>query len=187
MFAELGGLGLPSLRDAVRGISGTKIVWSESFIKASDKIEIDKKLIMNNGEVGERLQVSSYPFDWLEINSEEILAGLAAALAARPGILVDREMLLSMPIPKDDEARTRFNEIVNRYRTGDHMKAIDAQINQIDAIVGSALGLDSADLATIQADMLDDPFLKNIEPRYPASVTRLHGYRTGLDSSERYE
>jgi len=34
--------------------------------------------------------------------------------------------------------------------------------------------------------MLTDPFLKNIVPRWPGSSTRLHGYRTGLDSSERY-
>jgi hypothetical protein len=34
--------------------------------------------------------------------------------------------------------------------------------------------------------MLTDPFLKNIVPRWPGSSTRLHGYRTGLDSAERY-
>jgi hypothetical protein len=187
MFAELDSLTLPALRDAVRVVSGTKIVWSESFIKASEKVEVNDAIVINNGEAGQRLQVSSYLFDWLEINSEAIVAGLAAALAARPGILVDRDSLLSMPIPADNETRTKFNEIVGRYHADDHMKAIEAVTDQIDAIVGPALGLDSLDLSTIQADMADDPFLKNIKPRYPASVTRLHGYRTGLDSSERYD
>jgi hypothetical protein len=98
-----------------------------------------------------------------------------------------RRTILSMPIPANDEDRTKFNEIAHRYRAGDHMKAIESVIDQIDAIVGSALGLDTLDVSTIQADMTDDPFLKNIKPRYLASATRLHGYRTGLDSSERYE
>jgi N-6 DNA Methylase len=187
MFAELEGLELPLLRDAVRASSGTKIVWSDSFLKAAEKVEVTDAIAISSGEAGQRLQVSSYTFDWLEINSEDLVVGLGAALMAWPGIRVDRETLLAMPIPVDNEGRTRFNEIVDRYRAGDHMKAIEAVIDQIDAIVGPALGLDSLDLSTIQADMVDDPFLKNIKPRYPASVTRLHGYRTGLDSSERYD
>ncbi len=54
------------------------------------------------------------------------------------------------------------------------------------ARVGPALGLDAADIAAIREDMRTDPFLKNIVPRWPGSSTRLHGYRTGLDSAERY-
>jgi hypothetical protein len=187
MFVEMDSLRLPALRDAVRVVSGTKIVWSESFIKAAEKIDVDEAIAVSNGESGKRLQISSYLYDWLEINSEDLAVGLAAALGARPGLLVDREALLAMPIPVDNEGRIRFNEVVNRYRAGGHMKAIAAVIDEIDAIVGPALGLDSLDLSNIQADMADDPFLKNINPRYPASVTRLHGYRTGLDSSDRYD
>ncbi len=59
-------------------------------------------------------------------------------------------------------------------------------MDRIDALVGPALGLDAADLAAIRHDMLTDPFLRNIVPRWPGSSTRLHGYRTGLDSPDRY-
>ena len=43
-----------------------------------------------------------------------------------------------------------------------------------------------ADLAIIRKEMTEDPFLKNIIPRWPATQTRIHGDRTGLDSSDRY-
>jgi hypothetical protein len=49
------------------------------------------------------------------------------------------------------------------------------------------LGLDDADLASIRREMLEDPFLKNITPRWPSTETRIHGYRKGLDSSGRYD
>lgn len=45
---------------------------------------------------------------------------------------------------------------------------------------------DAGDVASIRVDMTTDPFLKNIEPRYPSSANCIHGFRTGLDSSERY-
>lgn len=71
-------------------------------------------------------------------------------------------------------------------RETDHAKAIDVVVNKIDALIGPALGLDTADIASIRNDMTDDPFLKNITPRWPATETRIHGYRMGLDSSDRY-
>ena len=66
------------------------------------------------------------------------------------------------------------------------MAGVEAVVDRIDALVGPALGLDEDDLAAIRHDMLTDPFLKNIVPRWPGTSTRLHGYRTGLDRSDRY-
>lgn len=114
------------------------------------------------------------------------MVGLHAALIARVGAEVDRETLLNMPIPPNAATRADHDAVVALYGGTDHQAAIEAEVDRIDALVGPALGLDAADLAAIREDMLTDPFLKNIVPRWPGSSTRLHGYRTGLDSSERY-
>lgn len=185
MFDELGGLPLRAFRDVARGGSG-RVEWSESFRRAAEKIEVSASPQLHRGDEGWRLQVSPYLYDWVMISDEEAARGLHAALAARPGLGIDREALLDMPVPSDAAARTDHAAIVARYGGTDHMAAIEAQVDRIDALVGPALGLDAADLASIRADMLTDPFLKNIVPRWPGSSTRLHGYRTGLDSSERY-
>jgi hypothetical protein len=65
--------------------------------------------------------------------------------------------------------------------------AMKERIGALDSIVGAALGLDEDDIAEIQRDLEADPFLKGIRPRYPGTVTRKQGFRTGLDSGERYD
>jgi hypothetical protein len=121
------------------------------------------------------------------ITSKEIAASLLLALGARTGKTVDRESILQLPIPTDAATRKSFSRIAEHYKTTDHTSAIEAIIDKLDAIVGDALGLENEDIAAIRADMMTDAFLRNIKPRYPATTTRLHGYRTGLDSSERYK
>ena len=111
---------------------------------------------------------------------------LFRSLSVRSGSGVDREALLALPIPADEATRDDFQAVIDLYGGTDHQAAIEAEVDRIDALVGPALGLNAADLAAIRHDMLTDPFLKHIVPRWPGSSTRLHGYRTGLDSSERY-
>ncbi|MEY2926170.1 MAG: hypothetical protein RL367_647, partial [Pseudomonadota bacterium] len=192
MFAALGALSLKPFRDvvkeAVKG-SGGKVEWSESFLKGSEKVEIAGGCHAVPEGDGWTLQVSDYPYDHLTIPSEDAAFGLALALSARAGTahkLVDRSMVLDMPIAPDAAARAEFARLVKDYHESDHAGAIDSVVDQIDALIGPALGLDSADIAAIRDDMTHDPFLKNITPRWPATQTRIHGYRTGLDQSERY-
>ena len=185
MMAELEQLPLTSFRDAVRA-SGGSVEWSESFQRAAEKVEVSRSLTFNRGQDHWRLQVSDYLYDWIDISVEDAARGLAAALAARPGENVDRELLLAMPVAPNAEIRAQYEAIVARYGAADHQAAIEAVVDRIDALVGPALGLNDADLAAIREDMLTDPFLKNIVPRWPGTSTRLHGYRTGLDSAERY-
>jgi N-6 DNA Methylase len=193
MFAALGALALKPFKDVVKeSVKGTggKVEWSESFLKGSEKIEIATGCrAIPEGE-GWYVQVSDYLYDRVTIPTEDAALGLALALSARAGTahkLVDRSILLELPIPPDAAARAAFEAMVKEYREGDHASAIDSVVDQIDALIGPALGLDTADIAAIRDDMTHDPFLKNITPRWPATETRIHGYRTGLDSSERYE
>jgi hypothetical protein len=185
MFIELAKVSLRPFRDVVRD-SGGKVQWSESFQRAAEKIEVGKALFLALGDEGWRLQVSDYLYDSLTISDEEAARGLHAALVARPGLAVDRDMLLDMLVPADAATRADHDAIVQLYAGTDHQAAIEAEVDRIDALVGPALGLNADDLAAIREDMLTDPFLKNIVPRWPGSSTRLHGYRTGLDSSQRY-
>lgn len=185
LFAELAALPLKPFRDVVRAADG-KIDWSESFRRAAEKIELSDMPTCIKGDEGWRIQLSAYMHDWLIVSDEDAARGLFAAIRARAGELVDRDTLLALPVPADAATQSVYDEVVARYRTADHQAAIEAQVDQIDALVGPALGLDADDLAAIRADMLTDPFLKNIVPRWPGSSTRLHGYRTGLDSAERY-
>lgn len=185
MFAALADLSLKPFRDAVRDSEG-KVEWSESFLRGVEKIEVASALTINRGDLGWRLQVSDQLYDYLDITDEDTARGLLTALTARPGSTVDRNDLLDMLIPTDAETREEYEAIVALYGGTDHEAAIEAEVDRIDKLVGPALGLDDDDLAAIREDMLTDPFLKNIVPRWPGSTTRLHGYRTGLDSSERY-
>jgi hypothetical protein len=185
LFTELQALELLPFRDLVRDRGGA-VEWSESFRQAAEKIEVSKTPQVILGDEGWRLQVSDYLYDSLTISDEEAARGLHAALKARAGETVDRDTLLNMAVPPDANMRADYEAVVGLYRGTNHMAAIEAEVDKIDALVGPALGLDRDDLAAIREDMLADPFLKNIVPRWPGSTTRLHGYRTGLDSPERY-
>jgi SAM-dependent methyltransferase len=185
MFAELEQLQLRTFRDAVRE-SGGKIEWSESFLRGAEKVEVSSSLNLNHGDLGWHVQVSDQLYDYLDITDEDTARGLLTALSARPGSAVDRDDLLDILIPPDAATRADYEATVQLYGGTDHQAAIEAEVDRIDRLVGPALGLNEDDLFAIREDMLTDPFLKNIVPRWPGSATRLHGYRTGLDSSERY-
>lgn len=186
MFVALNELPLRPFRDAVRD-GGGKVEWSESFQRTAEKIEVGAMPSLVLGDLGWRLQVSDYLSDWLIISDDEDAArGLHAALGTMAGNPVDREVLLDLPIPPDAATRADYLATIELYGGTDHQAAIEAEVDHIDALVGPALGLDADDLAAIREDMLTDPFLKNIVPRWPGTSTRLHGYRTGLDSAERY-
>jgi hypothetical protein len=192
MFVALDHLPLLPFREVVKGAvkkSGKKVEWSESLTKGTETIEVahDCKAAVE-GDCW-HLQISEYLLDWVKVPDEAAAAGLATALTARAGTsknMVDRAILLDLPIPPDADIRDKFEAILKQYRESDHASAIDATVDKIDALIGPALALSDDDLASIRADMTDDPFLRNIVPRWPATETRIHGFRTGLDSSKRY-
>lgn len=192
MFAELDALSLITFKDAIKAVKG-QVDWSDSFDGSVEKVDLTDALQLNRGDLGWHLQVTDQLYDFLDISHEDAARGLLSALKARAGRkeakdrLVDRDELLKLRIPADPATRAEYDAIVDLYAGTDHMEAIEAEVDRIDALVGPALGLDKADIAAIREDMLTDPFLKHIVPRWPGTQTRLHGYRTGLDSSARYD
>ena len=185
MQRELNGIGLIPLRDAIRTEDDARIECSESFTSGEEKIEI-AAVSPGATEEGWHVQVSEMIYDWVELTSEVIARRLHMVLETIAGEGIDRNSLLKLPIPADDAGEKAFEEIVTRYGSTDHEAELAAEIDKLNQIVGTALGLNPDEIAFIGKEMGDDPFLKQIRPRYPFTATRLHGYRTGLDSSERY-
>lgn len=191
-FTALDKLPLKPFRDVFKDhakAKGGKVEWSESLLKGTDKIELAAQVHASRDGDTWKIILSDYMLDWLAVPDEATVTGLALALSARAGTgqkLVDRNIILNMPIPHNEATRKAFEAVLKEYREKDHASAMEDVVDRIDALVGPALGLDANDLASIRQEMLEDPFLKNITPRWPATETRLHGYRTGLDSSERY-
>ena len=70
------------------------------------------------------------------------------------------------------------------------VQQIDAEkrnaLHELNKLIGQALGLAELDIAFIEADCETDSFLKRIKPRYPGSVTRKQGFRSGLNAASRY-
>ena len=186
MRAELNALNLPTLTQAIKAQSVEKVDWSESFRIAAEKIEIAAPVILSQTETGYRVQVSQYQFDWVEVQTHDMAKGIAASLNTRGGEAIDREGVLKLSIPSSAKQLADHQAVVGSFATTDHKAGIEDCMDKIDALVGPALCLSKADIDVIKQDMLSDPFFKNVVPRYPASETRLHGYRTGLDSSDRY-
>ncbi|TAY80978.1 N-6 DNA methylase [Rhizobium ruizarguesonis] len=176
------------VRDAVKGTGG-KVEWSESLLKGADKIDLSPACQAIQQDDAWHIQLSEYLLDWVTVPDETAALGLAAALNARIGTdrsAVDRMTLLDLQIPASAEVRAEYAKLVENFRNGDHAGAIDKIVDTIDGIVGPALSLTESEIEIIRKDMTEDPFLRNIVPRWPATSTRIHGYRTGLDSSDRY-
>ncbi|MEM9393774.1 MAG: N-6 DNA methylase [Pseudomonadota bacterium] len=184
--STLAKLGLPTLTGAIKAVPSEKIEWSESFQIGAEKIEIANPVVRSKTETGHRIQVSKYLFDWIEVQSCEMAEAISTALNVKAGETISREDLLKLPVPATEAQRDEFNSIVATYTDTDHKAAIEAIVDRIDALIGPCLGLTETDLRSIKSDMATDPFFRHVEPRYPASETRLHGYRTGLDSTHRY-
>jgi hypothetical protein len=90
-----------------------------------------------------------------------------------------------MPIPVNETERESWDAAIAEHQEERLTAEMDARLDELDRIVGSCLELEPADTAFIKQELRDDPFLKGIRPRYPGTVTRKQGFRTGLDSSER--
>lgn len=166
--------------------AGGKVEWSESFKRAAEKIVITDQAYLAKGDEGWRITINEYLYDYVLVTDEDAARGLLLALKARIGQGIDRDGVLAMPVPMGKAVCDDYATVLDLYAGTDHQQGIEVEVDRIDRIVGPALGLSAQDIADIREDMMTDPFLKIIQPRWPGTATRLHGYRTGLDSADRY-
>ena len=185
LIAELSALDLTSLKVAVRA-ARARLIWSDFFddseyecsIYAADRGRTDD---------GPRIGLSDGLLDWVVCSDAAIAKGLLLALGPCRGQTMTRSQLLNMPIPVCTTDAARWQEIVAQHNPRTAEERMQQVVYRLDAIVGAALGLPPDDIVEIQRDMRDDPFLQEIRPRYPGTLTRKQGFRTGLDSTARYE
>lgn len=184
--AAINGAGFDSLKDALRKLKHTSVEWGHSFDMPDHVAEITKTSATNLDEGFIRIFVSQDLMDWIMINDQCIADGLMLALELYKGESLKKADIFKLPIPVGENQRSQWISIVTSHSVQVAEDGMSQTIDQLDRFVGRALGLTDDDIDFIQKDLSEDSFLKHIKPRYPGQETRKQGFRTGLDSSDRY-
>ncbi len=181
----LSGLNLPTLKQRVQANASAKLSWSDGFSEKDYEVEIGAPVVLDQ-EDGYLVNLANGLLDWVFCNQQDITWGLATALRQKKGRSLNKSDLFNLPIPLTDIELEQWNAVVIHYQEDVLEQEMLSALNALDQVVGQCLGLAPADIAEIQRDLREDPFLKGIRPRYPGTITRKQGFRSSLGSSERY-
>ncbi len=185
LFDHLNALGLLTLKQRVRQDKTARLTWSEFFQDPDYTVTIHVRGTVETDD-GLRLALSDNLFDWITCSNPKIIQGLAVALRQYHGHSFTKSDLLNLPIPVEEDEHELWNVTVAQHQRDVLVKEMQQTLDRLDRIIGRALGLTDDDITEIQRDFQEDAFLQRIRPRYPGSVTRKQGFRTGLDSGTRY-
>jgi hypothetical protein len=170
-------------QDTVAASPACTIEWSDDLMEGGKVKLVSASVIAKGGDWYVRL--SDELFSWMLVSEESIARRLTLALRLHDGEELSRDDLLALPIPTERSAE-EWDQLV-RGLTGERADdPISQVLNEVDAIVGEAFGLDEKDIAFIQAEMAQDPMLRRVKPNRPFMDRKLKGLREGLESSERY-
>jgi hypothetical protein len=187
LLREIDGLGFPTLKDRLRADKSARISFGENFTMPGYEAEVSAPHITGEGAEGPHLVLSDDLLDWVEITQKDLAVGLLQALIVREDLLVGRASLMALSVPVSDTELATWENVVMRYSPKALVAEKRAVLHELNAVVASGLGLTAPDLQFIESDCSNDPFLRRIKPRYPGSVTRKQGFRTGLNGSSRYD
>lgn len=123
----------------------------------------------------------------LALPNEELAKFVRLGVVLAEGEEMSKTKLLNLPVPQDQKAADALKELIASFDPLAVEARVEAHVDEIDCVVGKALGLTTDDVAFIQADMRDDPFLSRVRPRYPHFTPALRGRRTSLESKTRYD
>lgn len=182
----LADLSFQTVKERIRVDKEARITFGENFSMSDYETNVATPAVVA-GEEGWRVVLSADLFDWVECNRQDIAQGLALALAQRVGESSSKSAILNMPIPGTDAEREQWSAVVTAHSEDALKQAMVEALAGLDAIVGGALGLTPDDIEEIRRDLEADPFLRGIRPRYPGTVTRKQGFRSGLDATNRYQ
>ena len=112
---------------------------------------------------------------------------LGLALAQAKGMEITKGKLPALLVPEDDATETALVDLLARIDPIAVESEVQARVDEIDRVVGPALGLTPGEIDFIQTDMRGDPFLSRVRPRYPYFTPTQRGRRTSLESSSRYD
>jgi len=185
--AEAEALGLRPLRDVfLASAPGAKLGLSET-IAGGEPFTVADVGVVGKGDNWSVIPDMTMEAIAVTVPSRETAQLIAAGLRLAAGTDLTRTTLLRLPVPPDADTARRLTDLSARYATDVLEEAVEREVDRIDAIVGPALGLDAADIAFIQDEMANDPFLSRIRPRYPFFTPKQRGRRTSLERSDRYQ
>lgn len=183
----LKALALPTLKNHLRDDKDSRISWAECFDHTDYEVEIAGPRIEERAADEIQVFLSGDMLEWVELTRRDLAEGLLTALSQLTGEGLTKGNILNLAIPVTEAERQAWDDVVQEHQEEKLEQEMQAKLNELDQLVGAALGLDEQDIAFIQNELRTDPFLKGIRPRYPGTVTRKQGFRTGLNSSERYQ
>ncbi|MDA8102645.1 MAG: N-6 DNA methylase [Nitrospiraceae bacterium] len=181
---DLQRLDLQTLKTRAQSVQA-RLLWSDAFDRPDCQASIGAVETVETDD-GVAVRLSGNTDDEIICSDPAIARGLALALAQYAGQSFTRSDLLNLRIPCSDGERQAWQAVVDRHRRETVEQGMQQALARLDALVGEALGLTADDIAEIQRDLREDPFLQKIRPRYPGTVTRKQGFRAGLDSKGRY-
>jgi hypothetical protein len=160
-----------------------KLVFSTEF----DTTESFVLFVTEPPEGGDPLTVTiSEDGHSVTLPNQTIARYLRLGLALAEGEEFSKTKLQNHPIPPDEATADALRELLAHFDPAAVEARVEAHVDDIDRVVGDALGLTNQDIAFIQADMRHDPFLGRVRPRYPYFTPALRGRRTSLESTSRY-
>jgi hypothetical protein len=183
----LSDLNLPTLKSHLRDDKDARIFWSECFDHPEYEVEVTIARVEERKPDEVQVSFSDDILEWVELTRRDLADGLAIALLQKEGETLTKGNILNLPIPVSTTERINWEKVIQEHQEAKLEADMAAKLNELDQLVGKALGLNTTDISFIQDELHNDPFLKGIRPRYPGTVTRKQGFRTGLDSSERYQ
>ena len=187
MRAEAEALDLRPLRDVFRAHAAGAAFGQSEPIAGGEAFHVGEVSVSVSDGAWNIWPEANLPDAVLTVPTEMLAELIAAGLRLAAGSELTRTTLLRLPMPADIDTARRLTELSARYATDALEEAVEYEVDRIDAIVGPALGLSAQDIAFIQDEMINDPFLSRIRPRYPFFTPKQRGRRRNLERSDRYQ
>ena len=183
---SLSKLPIRTLKSHLRDDASAHLVWGDAFDFPDHEVEVSSLCFQERAPDEYLVFLSGGLFDSVELNRKDLAEGLLMSFVQREGDSFGKSSILNLPIPVTDSEKEIWSKTISDFDAGRLKVEMEARLSELDNIVGGTLGLSVDDIAFIQKECAEDPFLRIIRPRYPGTVTRKLGFRTGLNSSERY-
>jgi hypothetical protein len=183
MLSDCAEIGMLPLQQVMRATPGATLRRNEQF-------DIEARFTLELGDVRSDglewvLPLSATGHEMV-FDNESIAGFTLKGLELREGEEFSWNAVLQTAIPPDEQCLNRLTAIEDSLNPETIDAAIELKIDELDAVVGPALGLTDQDLVMIRRDLADDPYLSAITPRYPLFRPRQHGRRLALENSLRY-
>jgi len=181
---EAAALGLKPLKDVVRARKDAKAIRSDTFAdEPAIAIALGEIMGVDGAFV---LPVNAKKTHTITFNKKDVAELAAAGLALLEETEATWSQLMDAPVPVSSKMADELATLRRAFEPQKLDAAIEAEIEKLDNIVGPALGLTSADVSFIRKEMAGDPFLAQVQPRYPFFVPRQQGRRKNLERKDRY-